>query len=113
MTIGMNSEVVRNNMMISTPMDSDVIILNMAKNNYTGLNDIGRVIWDMLEKPCRVDDLCCRLSVDFKETPEHIAEDVIPFLEELESDTLIKVVGETDRYHGLTMEELQFQFQLF
>jgi hypothetical protein len=64
----------------------------MAKNNYIGLDEIGRFIWDLLAEPSRVDELCIRLSRHFEATPDQIATDVLPFIEELESEGLIKVL---------------------
>ena len=61
----------------------------MAKNNYVGLDDIGKRIWGLLEKPIRVNALCVQLSRDFEATPEQVADDVIPFLEELEREGLV------------------------
>lgn len=93
MPVELNSRIVRYKDKMSAPIDNDIVIVNMAKNNYTGLNEIGRIIWELLAKPCRVDELCNRLSLDFAATPDKIAADVLPFLEELRQDELIMIVS--------------------
>ena len=92
MPIGLSSRIMRNENQMSAPVDNEIVILNMVKNNYIGLDEIGRFIWDLLAEPCRVDELCNRLSRDFDATPELIASDVLPFFEELKHEELIKVV---------------------
>jgi hypothetical protein len=92
MPIGLNTRIVRNENQMSAPVDNEIVILNMAKNNYIGLDEIGRFIWDLLAEPYRVDELCEQLSRHFEATPDQIAADVLPFIEELESEGLIKVL---------------------
>ena len=54
MPIELNSLVVRGENILSTPIDNELVILNLAKNNYVGLDEIGLRIWELLEKPIRV-----------------------------------------------------------
>ena len=91
MTIEFNSLIVRGNEILSAPIDNELVILNIAKNNYVGLDDVGLRIWELLEKPIRVDELCKQLSREFDATPEHIIDDVIPFLTDLENEGLINL----------------------
>jgi hypothetical protein len=85
--------IVRAENLMSSPMDDEIVILNMDKNNYVGLDEIGARIWELLEKPCRLDDLCERLSAEFEATHEQITSDLVPFLEELKGEGLIRLVG--------------------
>ena len=89
MPIELSSLVVRGEGLMSAPIDKEIVILNMAKNNYVGLDDIGRRIWGLLEKPIRVDELCAQLSRDFEATREQIIADVTPFLEELAREGIV------------------------
>ena len=91
MPIDLNSTVVRLDNVMSTLLDEEIVILNMAKNNYIALNEIGRRIWELLESPIRVEDLNVLLSREFTATPEQIAADVLPFLNNLEDEGLVHV----------------------
>jgi hypothetical protein len=91
MQIDLNSTIVRLDNAMSTPLDEELVILNMAKNNYIALNDIGRRIWELIESPIRVEDLNELLSREFQATPEQIAADVLPFLNNLEDEGLVHV----------------------
>ena len=89
MPIELSSCIVRGGDLMSALIDKEIVILNMAKNNYVGLDDIGKRIWGLLEKPIRVDELCAQLSRDFEATPEQVIVDVIPFLEELVREGIV------------------------
>ena len=93
MSVELSSQIVRTENLMSAPVDNEIVILNMAKNNYIGLDEIGRRIWDLSAEACSVDDLCNRLSREFEATPEQIAVDVLPFLEELAQEGLIRIVS--------------------
>ncbi|HEX9022749.1 MAG TPA: PqqD family protein [Geobacteraceae bacterium] len=93
MPIEPGSMVVRAENLMSTPIDDELVILNMDRNNYMGLDDIGRRVWDLLAEPRRMDDLCNRLSLEYEATPEQIASDLLPFLEELRDEGLIRLIA--------------------
>jgi hypothetical protein len=89
MPIQLESLVVRNDRPMSVRVDDDLVILNMAGDNYIALDAIGRRIWELLAAPLRVDELCRQLSVEFNSSQEEILEDVLPFLNELEGEGLV------------------------
>ena len=40
---------------------TETVMLDVEGSSYYGIKDVGRVIWDHLESPIRVDALCERL----------------------------------------------------
>jgi len=94
MPIELTASIVRTRGLTSELVDEDLVILNLAGDNYIGLDEIGRRIWELIETPRRVDELCQQLSQEFNATPEQIAVDVLPFLAELESEKLAHVMDE-------------------
>lgn len=93
MTIELSSHVVRAENLMCAPVDDEIVILNMARSNYVGLDEIGMRIWDLIAEPRRVEEVCDRLSREYEATTEQIATDVLSFLEELEKEGLISVVA--------------------
>ena len=93
MTIELSTVVVRRDGLLSAPVDDEIVLLNPHRDNYLGLDKIGRAIWELIEEPCRVSDLCQRLREDFDATTEQIAADVLPFLEEMTEEGLVHVVA--------------------
>ncbi len=71
------------------PVDDELVILNAAGGNYIGLDDIGRRIWELLEKPMRVDQLLHQIIQDYTGDRETITLDLLDFLGELRAQNLI------------------------
>ena len=84
--------VVRVEGLLSTTVDDEVVILNPERDNYVGLNAMGREIWELLHQPREVDELCRTLGELYREPPERIAEDVLAFLAEMLDEGLMRVV---------------------
>lgn len=94
MSVELSTRVVRFSELMSAPVDKEIVILSLASNHYVGLDEIGRRVWELLEQPRRVDELCRQLTREFDATEEQIAGDVLPFLSQLENEGLVHVVAE-------------------
>jgi hypothetical protein len=88
----MATRLVRNDDLPSAPVENEIIFLNLVRDNYLALDEIGRRIWELLETPHSVEELCRQLNVEFDAEPERIASDVLPFLEDLRNEGLVHVV---------------------
>ena len=93
MKIELRTIVVRAPGLLSAPVDDEIVILNPDRDNYVGLDAVGRTVWDLIEQPHEVAELCRRLSRDFDTTPEQIAADVLPFLTEITDEGIAHVVA--------------------
>ncbi|WP_094602877.1 hypothetical protein SPSIL_026390 [Sporomusa silvacetica DSM 10669] len=94
MDLGLHTRIMRIADLMATSVDKEIVIMNLAKNNYVALDDIGRHIWDILKKPCRIDELCQQLSREYKVDLEQVTADVLPFLNELQDEGLVCVADE-------------------
>ena len=94
MPIELTTRIARTQNVMTAPIDQEVVIFNLAKNSYVNLDEIGRRIWDLLDTPQRVDELCQQLSEEFDAAPEQITADVLPFLDELQAENLIHAANE-------------------
>lgn len=89
--IDLKTIVSRNNALPSTAVDNDIVILNLATNNYVGLDDIGRAIWEMIERSQPVVEICTQMIGRYDGPPEQIRADVLAFLESLRREGLVHV----------------------
>ena len=89
----LTSTITRADTCMVAPMDNELVVVSLASNEYVAIDEIGRVIWDMLETPQRVDAICKVLADKYAATPEQIQEDVLPFLQELQKVSLIEVTA--------------------
>jgi Coenzyme PQQ synthesis protein D (PqqD) len=94
MPLELSTRVVRFSELMSAPVDKEIVILSLASNHYVGLDEIGRRVWELLEEPRRVEELCQQLTREFEAPPEQIADDLLPFLCQLENEGLVHVVAE-------------------
>lgn len=76
----------------SSPLDDELVILNLPRDSYVGLDPIGRRIWELLAVPCTVDELCHRLAGEYDAPAGQVELDVRSFLDELLAEGLVDVV---------------------
>jgi hypothetical protein len=93
MPFEMSTRVVRFADLMCAPVDNEIVVLSLVSNHYVGLDEIGRRVWELLEAPRRVDELCQQLTHEFEAAPEQIVNDVLPFLNQLESEGLVHALG--------------------
>jgi hypothetical protein len=89
----MKSSVIRSNEPISEPVDDELVMADIDRGKYYGLNNIAAAIWQNLEKKITVEELCKRLCESYEVTTEQCSAEVLAFLKELEARSLISVEG--------------------
>jgi len=87
-----HSLVVRKQDTLNAAVGDDLVILNSATNHFVGLDDIGRHIWELLETPVRIDELCQRLAAAYAASRDEIDRDVRLFLAELREEGLVNLL---------------------
>jgi hypothetical protein len=97
MPITLESIVVRTAGLMSTALGQDVVILNSARDNYVGLDEVGRRVWGLLVVPRDVKELCRQVTMEFEGDSRQIAADILAFLNELAADGLVNVAKERSR----------------
>ena len=90
--ISLASVVVRNDGLLMTEVDGEVILLSTAQGLYFGLDLIGTEIWKQLARPMNVAGLCAALAERYEEPePGAIERDVLDLLAELHEKQLVMV----------------------
>lgn len=72
----------RNNKTISGRLHDEMVMMDLGQGKYFSLNPVATRIWDLLEKPLSVDELCQALADEYDvdhdrcrhEVTEHLAE---------------------------------------
>jgi hypothetical protein len=70
---------------------TETVMLDVAEGSYFGLKDVGKAIWDQLEQPIAVSDVCERLGMQFDVDAETCRVETVAFLEHLLEHGLIVV----------------------
>ncbi len=88
-----NTRLERSTDLFTAPVDQDLVLMAPALDGYLAMDAVGRRVWELLESPLTVEELCRRLAGEYDATVERIAEDLTPFLRQMEEKGLIRVVA--------------------
>lgn len=73
----------------------DLALFDAEKGKYFGLEGVASRIWQLLEGPISIRELCERLIVDFDVTPGECREQVQTFIAQLIQEGLVFQLDET------------------
>lgn len=65
------------------------VLLHLDTAAYHGLNDVGTVVWELLEEPCTLDDLVAGVRERFADAPDSVGDDVTAFVHDLVTRDLL------------------------
>jgi len=90
-TLSGETVVVRRAEPLTAPVDDELVMLDPRQSRYFGLDRIGQRIWELLERPQCVGELCASLEGEFDVSSETCRADVLAFLEQLEEAELLEI----------------------
>jgi hypothetical protein len=77
---------------VSCNLNDEVAILDLNKSLYFGLDAVGAHVWEALQEPRSVAQLCATVVDHFDVAPAVCQTDVVRFLESLREAGLIETV---------------------
>lgn len=72
-------------------VDDDLIMMHASSNNYLSLSGSGGRIWELLERPRSISQLCLVLAAEYEIDPETARKEVRAFVDELVSRQALDV----------------------
>lgn len=90
--INPNARYVRTSEALTSPIENELVMFDADAGKYYGFNEVATAIWNELEKPLTVDELCENLLETFEVEPEECRNDVVAFLKELIDKNLVEKV---------------------
>lgn len=91
--LSMNAIVTASSDQVSSKLGDEVVILNLRNGVYYGLDPVGARIWELIQEPRSVQEVCAVLLEEYEVTLEQCASDVLALLRDLEAQGLIEVRG--------------------
>jgi hypothetical protein len=76
---------------LTAPVDGELVMLEPGSSRYFGLDAIGNRIWELIEHPRSLGDLCDTLQTEFEVTGETCRADVLAFVRQLEEAELVEI----------------------
>ena len=84
-----NTMYVRNNETISGRLHDELVMMDIEKGKYFSLNQVATVIWDMLEQPLTLEEICNNLTSEYDVDPAQCKKEVETHLNEMQKLGLI------------------------
>jgi len=94
-TLTADTPVHRADGVLATEVDGALLMLNIARGQYHGLNEVGARIWELLERPVSQTALVAALTAEFEVTEEECAAAVADFLGQLHARGLLAAGGDS------------------
>jgi hypothetical protein len=80
---------------VSCPLGDEAAILNMKNSVYYGVNPVGATVWNLLKQPKTVTEIRDAILDEYEVEEKRCEQDLLTLLEEMRSEGLIEVRGET------------------
>ena len=75
---------------VGASLGENVMLLSILTGRYYQLDEISSDIWQRLEHPIRVADLCSELKTAYSGDAQEVEQDIIELLGKLEEEQLIQ-----------------------
>lgn len=87
-----DSHIARNKGVLVTDVNGEAVLLNIDKGNYYGLDaPVGTRIWELLESPRKLSELCSLLSQEFEVASDRCHRETRAFVAELAKEGLVEI----------------------
>lgn len=73
----------------SSEIDGEAIMMNIENNAYYSMGEIGNRVWQLLDNPTTIKDICEQLTQEYDVSMEQCQKDIITFLNQLLENNLI------------------------
>lgn len=92
-TLSESTVVVATDCCLSTTIDGEAVILHTDDGTYYGFNDVGTYIWELLQQPHTVQDVCRAVAEEYDVTHERCRADVHELVSELLEYDLVQIAN--------------------
>ena len=89
--ITLNDRICSNHQLPAARIRDEVLLMDLDKGLFYGLDDIGGEIFGKIATPIRVSELCDELSVEYGAEPAVVQRDVLKLLNAMATNGLIAV----------------------
>ena len=87
--MSLEKKYIHNNQTISGRLDDELVMMDIEKGKYFALNPVATRIWDLLEQPLSVEELCGSLLDEYDVEPEKCHSEVVKYLDQMEKLGLV------------------------
>lgn len=77
--------------LLVSELGNEMVMMDIESGNYIGLNETGRVIWELIEQPVKVEDLINQLITRYEVSYEDCSKDTLEYLNKMEEQKIISL----------------------
>jgi hypothetical protein len=74
---------------LAASVDGEIVLMSIERGSYYGLENTARCIWDLLESPKRLEDLCALIKQKYRDKDGIIDRDVMRFVAEMANEAIV------------------------
>ena len=90
--MNLTTTIQRNTNMVFNELDGEIVMMNLEKGEYYGLNPVGSCIWELLANPMTVEALIAQLIEEFDVSPNQCQADIELFIDDMiEKKMIVRV----------------------
>jgi hypothetical protein len=91
--VNLETTVTQSPNLVTSTIGEEVVMMFLEKSAYYSLDDIGSYIWQSIQTPMQVSQLCQQLAERFEVTSDRCQTDVLQFLNQIYEQGIIEVVS--------------------
>lgn len=89
-TLTESTQIVAADGCLSTTIDGETVILHVDAGKYYGFNEVGTYVWDLLQRPRTVEEVCRAVVEEYDVTYDRVRDDVDEIVRELAEKDLVR-----------------------
>ncbi len=86
------SVIERTHGLLASELDDEIVMLNVQRGNYYGLSGVAKRVWELLDAPKSIHQICLSLESEFEVAHDQCVKDVVVFVNKMISENMVRVV---------------------
>jgi hypothetical protein len=91
--IGADTLIRRSEELVASDLEGETVMMSVRSGMYYGLDSIGSRLWQLIEQPRSVSELCDILLQEYAVERAQCERDVIALLNEMHGEGIVDVLG--------------------
>lgn len=87
-----SSVIERTQGLLASELDGEIVMLNVQRGNYYGLSGVAKRVWELLDGPKSINQVCMALQAEFEVAHDQCVKDVVVFVEKMINENMVRVV---------------------
>ena len=89
--IKLSSIVSKSTELLASELDGELVMMDVESGKYYGLNGMGSVIWNMIDDPKSVSEICLQLEKEYDVEKETCEQEVMAFLNSMDKEKMLVI----------------------